>query len=315
MMRVQINPFSQYSSGAPVIQALMKTAGRSLSSCMKRQVGGMWNRRGWAAQTLWTWSCSALKTWWRQELGSSRFWKMDSVGGNMSTELHMKEFCELVSLLWPHSLSLSVAPRLSFLLLLLPNISKRVPVRDLGAERLMFWFILILRKPGDFFLPRRSLAQLWVLCSCLLLTFVASASMRLPPLRFQVSNEGVHLMAFTFLPLTFCELQNFKFATQQLKQSTFIFMFSLPLGGGRSTEPIFIFLIHILKKKNFHTPIEKGFFPPSPPLPTPYWSEFGQFSLYSEDLSSGDAGLDPCPLIDSFLLSGKEARCSPLTQP
>ena len=170
-------------------------------------------------------------------------------------------------MLWPHSLPLSVAPRLSFLLLLLPNISKRVvPVRDLGAARLMFWFILILRKPGDFFLPRRSLAQLWVLRSCLLLTFVASPWMRLPPLRFQVSNEGVHLMAFTFLPLTFCELQNFKFATQQLKQSTFIFMFSLPLGGGRSTEPIFIFLIHILKKKKktFHTPVEKGFFSPFP---------------------------------------------------
>ena len=183
------------------------------------------------------------------------------------SSLHMKEFCELVSLLWPHSLPLSVAPRLSFLLLLLPNISKRVvPVRDLGATRLMFWFILILRKPGDFFLPRRSLAQLWVLRSCLLLTFVASPWMRLPPLRFQVSNEGVHLMAFTFLPLTFCELQNFKFATQQLKQSTFIFMFSLPLGGGRSTEPIFIFLIHILKKKKktFHTPVEKGFFSPFP---------------------------------------------------
>lgn len=131
----------------------------------------------------------------------------------------------------------------------------------------MFWFILIHTKPGDFFLPSRSLAQLWVLCSCLLLTFVASPWMRPPPLRFQVSHEGMHLMAFTFLPLTFCELQNFKFATQQLKQSTFIFMFSLPLGGGRSTEPIFIFLIHILKnkkQKNFPYSNRERIFSPFP---------------------------------------------------
>lgn len=44
-------------------------------------------------------------------------------------------------------------------------------------------------------------------------------------------------------------------------------MFSLPLGGRRSTEPIFFFfLIHIFKKKKktFHTPVEKGFFVPLP---------------------------------------------------
>ena len=116
--------------------------------------------------------------------------KDDSVDGNMSTVIHMEEFRELVSLLWARSLPLSVFPRLPFLLLLL-NISTRVvPVRDLGASRLMFWFIVTLTRPGGFFLPSRSLAQLWAVCSCLGLTFAASPWMRLPPLRFQVSKEG-----------------------------------------------------------------------------------------------------------------------------
>lgn len=131
---------------------------------------------------------------------------MDS-GWKYEHVIHMDEFCEPPRCSGHAAFLCLWLPRLPFLLLLLLNISARVaPVTDLGPARLMFWILVIFTKPGGFFLPSRSLAQLWALCSCLLLASVASPWMRLPPLRFQASKEGARLRAFTFLPLTFCEL-------------------------------------------------------------------------------------------------------------
>lgn len=83
----------------------------------------------------------------------------------------------------------------------------------------------------------------------------------------------------------------------------------LPLGGGRSFEPLFFFLIHI-EKKQWIFQYTKVFFLFSPLLPN--GQSLASFLFPLRSWSPGDVGLGPCPslYIPSLLPSGRSVQFS-----